>query len=447
MDDKRASTLKALESFIRNQRLLLEQTQEDIAKLRKLQSYTLATPNADSGDILRQLDEIGEIKDPLHYRLVIPNEIDWDVFNGCDPAPFHTLTLSMQEKHALSTKPSLTQTSPLSDLQKIVKDSKKTIIDPVLERCAAYTAQLSLEDDNDESDAGGDKHHKEYWRIEMERERERHKIRELKKRKLHGGLSLPGMGGAGVFVRKDVEDESAVVDVTVAADGDEELELFVETENIQLDADHDPPPLNGHGRPPLMDTDVMQAKSRPARTHKATAKRQQWQDEENSSSSKKRKRQAGSSSRSAPMSTPRPAKAVPLPTPVQDPGSPMNVDEDEDENETENEPFIPTTNGKSKSARGRAASSSSNPQAQPTKPNKPKSETYKQAWSESEQNLLEQLLEKIPDGEKNRWQKISRAMNGRRTPRQVASRVQKYFEKLKKYGIDIGKGSWSRGAG
>jgi hypothetical protein len=34
------------------------------------------------------------------------------------------------------------------------------------------------------------------------------------------------------------------------------------------------------------------------------------------------------------------------------------------------------------------------------------------------------------------WQKISRAMNGRRTPRQVASRVQKYFEKLKKYGIE-----------
>jgi hypothetical protein len=35
-------------------------------------------------------------------------------------------------------------------------------------------------------------------------------------------------------------------------------------------------------------------------------------------------------------------------------------------------------------------------------------------------------------------------MNGRRTPRQVASRVQKYFEKLKKYGINIGKGSGNR---
>ena len=35
-----------------------------------------------------------------------------------------------------------------------------------------------------------------------------------------------------------------------------------------------------------------------------------------------------------------------------------------------------------------------------------------------------------------RWQKISRAMGGRRTPRQVASRVQKYLEKLKKFGVD-----------
>jgi hypothetical protein len=33
---------------------------------------------------------------------------------------------------------------------------------------------------------------------------------------------------------------------------------------------------------------------------------------------------------------------------------------------------------------------------------KPKPETYKQSWSVSEQNLLEQLLEEIPDGEKFR---------------------------------------------
>ena len=84
------------------------------------------------------------------------------------------------------------------------------------------------------------------------------------------------------------------------------------------------------------------------------------------------------------------------------------------------------------------------------KKEKPKSETYKQAWSVSEQHLLERLLSEIPDGEENRyketvcswtpcvrlfnmftycrWSKISKVMGGRRTPRQVASRVQKYLK-------------------
>ncbi len=38
-----------------------------------------------------------------------------------------------------------------------------------------------------------------------------------------------------------------------------------------------------------------------------------------------------------------------------------------------------------------------------TKKEKPRSETYKQAWSVSEQHLLERLLAEIPEGEKNRY--------------------------------------------
>lgn len=84
------------------------------------------------------------------------------------------------------------------------------------------------------------------------------------------------------------------------------------------------------------------------------------------------------------------------------------------------------------------------------------SETFNLPWSLSEQHLLEKLLGEIPAGEKHRcashisylssctvrlmltirWAKISKAMAGKRTPRQVASRVQKYFEKLKKFGVD-----------
>ena len=67
---------------------------------------------------------------------------------------------------------------------------------------------------------------------------------------------------------------------------------------------------------------------------------------------------------------------------------------------------------------------------------KPKTATFNMPWSMSEQHLLEKLLEEIPQGETNRWVKISTAMQGRRTARQVASRVQKYFEKLKKFGAE-----------
>lgn len=38
-----------------------------------------------------------------------------------------------------------------------------------------------------------------------------------------------------------------------------------------------------------------------------------------------------------------------------------------------------------------------------TKNGKPRNETYKQAWSVEEQHHLERLLQEIPDGEKNRW--------------------------------------------
>ncbi|KAK2460457.1 hypothetical protein APHAL10511_007622 [Amanita phalloides] len=442
MDDKRASTLEALESFIQTQRSLLEQTQQDIVKLRKLKSYVLSRSSVDPQDLLHQLDEIGEVKDPEHYRLVIPKEIDWGAFNGCDPAPLHALTLATQEKLSLGSKPASTQQSPLSDLQILVRESKKTIIDPVLDKCAAYAAQLSI-DDGDDADGEDGKAigRTDHGTVETERERERKKIRELKKRKLHAGLSLPGMGigAAGVFVRKDVRDESAIVDVTAAEteggsptrrafrneEGGADARLF-----LHLDDGY------GHLPPPPIETDVARVKSRPARTRKATARRRLWQEEEESNTSKKRKRRAGSTP--TPASTSGAARAVFEPSLAQDPGSPMDIElgvsEDDEARvaHTTTTTTTTTTNGGT-SARGRGLS---HPNLTKTDA-KSKSETYKQSWTESEQNLLEQLLEKIPDGEKNRWQKISQAMNGRRTPRQVASRVQKYFEKLKKYGIDV----------
>ncbi|KAF8628997.1 hypothetical protein AX15_003605 [Amanita polypyramis BW_CC] len=373
------------------------------------------------------MDEIGEVKDLDYYRLVIPKEIDWDVFSGCDPAPLHALTLSVQEKHALIGKPSQTQTSPLSDLQILVKQSKKNIIDPVLEQCAAYTAQLSLEDEDEGYGDAGDTRLKEYWKVEMDREREREKIRELKKKKIYAGLSLPGTTVGGVFVRRDVEDESAVVDVTATEEGSRTgtgkvketnfARSLVKGEREDTHIDLDFPSFEA-------DSNMVRTKTRPTRARRATTKQHILQ-EEKASSSKKRKR-TGSTATST---TPTPTSVLAPSTSASAPASPMDIDDNDNEDSVNADP----------PASGKRAARGGNS-------NKPKPETYKQAWTESEQNLLEQLLDKIPDGEKNRWQKISRAMKGRRTPRQVASRVQKYFEKLKKYGIDIG-GSGGRGGG
>lgn len=84
--------------------------------------------------------------------------------------------------------------------------------------------------------------------------------------------------------------------------------------------------------------------------------------------------------------------------------------------------------------------------------------TFKKNWSLEEQHTLERLLTEIPSTVKfrqvpalfsptatcltesnwaHRWVKISEAMGGTRTPRQVASRVQKYYEKMKKLGVAV----------
>ncbi|KAG0252269.1 hypothetical protein BG011_007084 [Mortierella polycephala] len=62
---------------------------------------------------------------------------------------------------------------------------------------------------------------------------------------------------------------------------------------------------------------------------------------------------------------------------------------------------------------------------------------YNIPWSDEEQQLLEKLLDEFPDEPvaAQRFQKISAAM-GTRTPKQVASRVQKYFIKLVKAGLE-----------
>lgn len=86
-----------------------------------------------------------------------------------------------------------------------------------------------------------------------------------------------------------------------------------------------------------------------------------------------------------------------------------------------------------------------------------KPETFNQLWTFEEQKRLEELLVEYPpeDVEMRRWTKIARALGklkissltsailkqflvlGNRTPKQVSSRVQKYFIKLLRAGLPI----------
>lgn len=311
--------------------------------------------------------------------------------------------------HALKTRAALvqrnqpfpTQQSPLSELQLFVKQARKALVDPILAR---FEQISSPESSSSEEEADPE---------EVRRQQEREKIRYLKNKKIYGSgpsfptsstLSLKPQGSEGVFIRRDVDDETMDVDIDLR-DG---LEDCKEKMNGDL-------PLKGSSSALVTDTRVG------ARIRRPTIKKAHLNGTGNIKGGTKK------------------SKSASIIVPLGPPPDPQSSTEDVTLPESPPEDLKPKRKSKGP---------------------KPKPETYKQSWSVSEQNLLEQLLEEIPDGEKfrhvffssctfpfviadpfsffiYRWQKISRAMGGKRTPRQVASRVQKYFEKLKRFGIGV----------
>ncbi|KAJ8667294.1 hypothetical protein QAD02_008956 [Eretmocerus hayati] len=78
--------------------------------------------------------------------------------------------------------------------------------------------------------------------------------------------------------------------------------------------------------------------------------------------------------------------------------------------------------------------------------NESKPESFNRLWTVEEQCRLEKLLIEYPpeEVEMRRWTKIANAL-GNRTPKQVSSRVQKYFLKLTRAGLPIpGRGPKSK---
>ncbi|KAI0048667.1 hypothetical protein FA95DRAFT_1539420 [Auriscalpium vulgare] len=364
MDDSRSQTLEVLEKFILSQRALLSRTASDVSRLQKLREQAVETPES-------VLETLGTEDPPLRLTgeldvvSEVQHDIDWTLLKGADPTPLRTLTADLHLAHQARAHPAPTQRAPLSPLQLLVRDARRTLLDPVL------PALVPSPDSSDGEAAPTPE--------ERRKERERAKIRELRRRRFgEGGLTLPHARADGVYVRRDLADESALVDISLdddlGAGAEVEAETEVETGGGKSSASQEP-------EVPAQSAAASPVSAAPSRSRRTAPKAQ-------------------------PVAVPQKAKPV-APPKTKRPSSPTP------------EPDAAPPPGK------RA---------------KPRPDTYKQAWSVSEQHLLERLMGEIPDGEKNRWAKISRAMGGHRTPRQVASRVQKYFEKLKKFGVDITAG-------
>lgn len=254
--------------------------------------------------------------------------------------------------HALKTRAALVQRNqpfpiqqkPLSELQLLVKRARKTLVDPILAR---FEQISSPEPSSSEEEVDQE---------EVRRQQEREKIRFLKNRKIYGsGLTLPAsstlsvkpQGTEGVFIRHDVEDETMDVDIDLGDD----LEACEE----KMKGD-----LPSKGLPTALVTDTRVGN----RIRRPTIKKAHLNGTENI---KERTKKSKSSSMTVPLGPPP------------DPHSSA-----EDITLPENPPEDLKPKRKRKGP-------------------KPKPETYKQSWSVSEQNLLEQLLEEIPDGEKFRY--------------------------------------------
>ncbi|KAI8989186.1 hypothetical protein BD414DRAFT_486345 [Trametes punicea] len=379
MDQKRAQTSEALERFIQSQKALLERTHTDIKRLKELRRIVEIDPPQTLNKLCDMLNEPSfRLSEQADAIPPLPQEIDWSLFGGADPVPFKELASAARHAYASRNTPPKVLISPPSDLRRLVAETRLTILDPVLSAFRLPDELALLSDDEPDPE-------------ELIRAREREKIRELKKRRIEGHTEAPVVSGLGlrrpavaerVFIRRDQEDESAEVDISIDDDGaGGALASSQVSEEVPMDVDVPSDIVSPASASPSLPATTKSGRERRSFRHaKVDGKTSTFQAKNASK-----------------------AKAQ----------SKVNVKVPEDSPE---------------------------PSAGPPrdKNGKPKSETYKQAWSVSEQHLLERLLEEIPEGEKNRWAKISKAMNGRRTARQVASRVQKYYEKLKRFGVEVG---------
>ncbi|KAJ2916223.1 hypothetical protein MD484_g4215, partial [Candolleomyces efflorescens] len=409
MDDPCAQTLEALEAFIQTQRSLLARTQSDIERLRTLKLDVIEDPQDFVDNLGDKLDSPSfRLSEQTDYGLDFPEKIQWGSFGGHDISPLQHLHHKLLTTNRLRTHPSKTQTSELSSVQRLVKEARKRIIDPVLVRFpppSPCTSDDELEEPIDPET--------------LKRQREHEKIRELKKMQIRSttsGMRLPGRM-PGVFIRHDVEDESMDVDISVE---DAAALLHRPQQGQQQQQQQHPVPTTpsrqqGQGyRGPLKDPagprptspvvppsdDITSGFQVDHISVPAHATQALPPPSPQTTRTRRSTRKSGANvgvvvSSSIAADGSRPMKRVKPAPAVLPPPSTSSTSASTSPSDTSAPVELPGT-------AAAAAASGGGGGGKGSAKEKPKPETYKQAWSVSEQHLLEQLLEEIPDGEKFR---------------------------------------------
>ncbi|KAG2128286.1 hypothetical protein DEU56DRAFT_819523 [Suillus clintonianus] len=446
MDSRRAETLEALSAYIQTQKSLFSRAEADIDRLRKLRTDALSQPKIFTENIGSKFNT-PDLRLSEHNECSaspLANELHWQVFSSADPTPLRTFAVRKRLTHTEWSVPHTTQHSPLSALQQFVKDARRIIIDPVLGsldpdnavyltsnsnlNASPFHAGLDLPTLSEDEDMEEEKETKslpvqESFTATRRRERAHAKIQKLKERKItYDAVAENREVADAVFVRNDVDDESGEVDIS-------ESSLWPSgNDSTSMDADDSTNTTVPSTPSTIAPPELVQPLASWSRRHTSTVNKRQslvTKSDSLSRSSRSRKPSLKLQPRSLDTNMKTNAESMTITIP---PLSTLGK-------RSRNSADVKDVNHKGKAE-------PSPPALEPkADPDKPRPETYKQAWSVSEQHLLERLLEEIPDGERNRWAKISQAMGGRRTPRQVASRVQKYFEKLKRFGVGVEKKS------
>ncbi|KAL1704618.1 hypothetical protein EV121DRAFT_259378 [Schizophyllum commune] len=444
MDSKSATTIQALDAFIEQQRQALARTQSDLGRLRSLQQETAARPESSLRNFSKLTDGGFGLASVAECLVDVPKEIDWSLYDSHDASALQQLTAKTKEAQAARRAPAKTQTSPLSSLQQLVKDARTRIVDPVF---AMYPDLATL------SEPLPAEPPKPPDAATLKKQREHDKLRDMRTRRII--CDPPATKGTangqepGVFVRRDADDESMDVDVaddalarhpTPRLDPDSSTASAASPSSAGLPT---PPPPSASGfkiiipkgaarqlPPETVDAPIRSRRQR-KNTVKMSALIQDQPDPEPPPASclGKRARRRSSPAPRVVIPTISASASFPTPTSLATPAS-----------------FASSASLATPSSPCASTSQLDTPielpdaDSSPKKKGRPKSSTYKVPWTDEEQRLLERLLQEIPEGESFRWQKISRAMGGKRTPRQVSSRVQKYFEKLKAFGVgDVGE--------